>query len=100
ELLLGGIGRVVRAVVQPRVDVERNVDYAEADVGAVGPGAHYGLQEGEAGALAAGDADDGHAGRHAGKAEAVGRGRDDPGDVSAVPVVVVRGRVDAAWEPA
>jgi len=46
-LLLGRVGRVARAVEQPRVDVERHVDHVDADVARVGQGVHRRLQQEE-----------------------------------------------------
>ena len=78
RLRLGRVGRVVRAVVEPRVDVERHVDDVEADVGAVGQRVDDRLQEQEAAVLAAADLHQRDVRRDAGDADAVERGPDVP----------------------
>ena len=84
RLVLGRVRRVVGAVVQPRVDVERHVDDVEADVGAVGQRVHHRLEEDVAAVLAATDLDERDVRRDTGEAGAVGSRADRAGDVRAV----------------
>ena len=89
------VGRVVQAVEQPRVGEEAHVHHVDADVAGVGQRVERGLQEEEAGVLAGADVDERDLGCDAGDAEAVDRRADRAGDVGAVAVVVLVGRVDA-----
>jgi hypothetical protein len=92
---LRGVGRVVEAVVQPRVGVEAHVDHVDPDQAGVDHGVHGGLEKQEAAVLPAADVDQLDLGRDAGHPAAVQRRGDDPGDVGAVAVVVDVRRVDA-----
>ena len=83
------VGRVGRAVVEPRVDEEAHVDHVDAVVAGVGERVDRRLEEEEAGVLAGADVDERHVRRDAGDAEAVQRGADRAGDVRAVAVVVL-----------
>ncbi|HSK37940.1 MAG TPA: hypothetical protein VLA80_14510 [Actinomycetota bacterium] len=63
---LRGVGRVVEAVVQPRVGVEAHVDDVDPDQAGVDHGVHGGLEEQEAAVLPAADADQLDLGRDVG----------------------------------
>ncbi len=73
-LVLGRVGRVGGAVVEPRVDVEGHVDDVEADVGAVRQRVHHRLEEDVAAVLAAADLDQRDVRSDAGEPGAVGSG--------------------------
>ena len=96
RLVRGRVGRVVRAVEQPRIDVVAHVHDVDAVVARVREGVDRRLQEEVAGVLARAQVDDRRLGRHAGDPEAVDRRRDGRRDVGAVAVVVDVRRVDAA----
>ena len=90
------IGRVGRAVEQPRVDEERHVHHVDADVAGVGQRVDGRLQEEVARVLAALELDQADVGGHTGDADSVGRRPDGPGDVGAMATVVDTYRVETA----
>ena len=96
RLLLRRVGRVARAVEQPRVDVERHVDHVDADAAGVGEGVDRRLEQEEARVLAGADVDDVDLRGDAGHPDAVERRADRAGHVRAVAVVVLVVGVDAA----
>ena len=97
-LRLRRVGRVVLAVEKPWVDVEGHVDDVDADVGRVRQRIGHRGEEHEAAVLAALQSDQPDTGRHARDPKAVRFGRDDPGDVRAVAVVVDAHRIQTAGD--
>jgi hypothetical protein len=95
-LLVRRVGRVARAVEQPRVDVERHVDHVDADLAGVGQRVDGRLDEEVARVLAGADVDDVDLRGDAGHPDAVERRADRAGHVRAVAVVVLIDGVDAA----
>ena len=94
-LVRGRVGRITRAVEQPRVEEVAHVDDVDADVARVRERVDGRLQEEEAGVLAGAQVDEGDVRRDAGDAEAVERRADDPRDVRAVAALVDVGGVVA-----